>query len=85
MTYAASPVDTRGPGRPNSSVARAAPVGPRGRRALRPGRCPPPDQVPAMPVVAMPLMIWRWKNMNTTISGSAASIAWAMFCAYWMP
>src|SRR5699024_12562628 len=69
----------------------AAPAG-RGRR--EPGDAPSSPttpaavtapQVPAMPVVEMPLMICRWKNRNTTISGSAASTAWAMFCAYWMP
>ena len=54
---------------------------------LAPARSRParPAQVPAMPVVEMPLMIWRWKNRKTTISGSAARTAWAMFCAYWMP
>src|SRR5699024_8221841 len=69
----------------------AAPAG-RGRRepgeALSSPTTPaavPAPQVPAMPVVEMPLMICRWKNRNTTISGSAASTAWAMFCAYWMP
>jgi len=30
---------------------------------------------PAMPVVAMPLTIWRWKIMKMTSSGAAAMTA----------